>query len=167
MFCCCIIKYCKLPYIVESDTMEGRIEGKYRTLSLKDFKSGDQYGYILDIDPKSFSDEKVTEVLLNASTIFVNAVMGFTPHFTEGSKALDMTIDKNTLALKMYGGGDTLQEFKNLCPGLYLSILDSNRYYFFTGGGTVLTAIEQGSPYGLKPIQALMENKESSGKSIL
>jgi len=37
----------------------------------------------------------------------------------------------------MYGGGDTLQEFKNLCPGLYLSILDSNRYYFFTGGGTV------------------------------
>jgi phosphoglycerate kinase len=160
-------KIIELPYIVESDTMEGRIEGKYRTLSLKDLKAGGQYGYILDIDPKSFSDEKVTEVLLNASTIFVNAVMGFTPHFTEGSKALDMTIDKNTLALKMYGGGDTLQEFKNLCPGLYLSILDSNRYYFFTGGGTVLTAIEQGSPYGLKPIQALMENKESSGKSIL
>ena len=22
----------------------------------------------------------------------------------------------------MYGGGDTLQEFKNLCPGLYLSV---------------------------------------------
>jgi len=160
-------KIIELPYIVESDTMEGRIEGKYRTLSLSDLKAGNQYGYILDIDPKSFSDEKVTGVLLNASTIFVNAVMGFTPHFTEGSKALDMTIDKNTLALKMYGGGDTLQEFKNLCPGLYLSILDSNRYYFFTGGGTVLTAIEQGSPYGLKPIYALMENKESSGKSIL
>ncbi|RJR16728.1 MAG: phosphoglycerate kinase [Nitrospiraceae bacterium] len=160
-------KIVELPYIVESDTMEGRIEGKYRTLALKDFKPGDQYGYILDIDPTSFSDKKVIEVLLNASTIFVNAVMGFTPHFTEGSKALDMTIDKNTIALKMYGGGDTLQEFKNLCPGLYLSILDSNRYYFFTGGGTVLSAIEQGSPYGLKPIQALMENKESSGKSIL
>ena len=160
-------KIIELPYIVESDTMEGRIAGKYRSLSLKDFKADTQYGYILDIDPQSFADEKVNEALLNASTIFVNAVMGFTPHFTEGSKALDMTIDKNTLALKMYGGGDTLQEFKNLCPGLYLSILDSNRYYFFTGGGTVLTAIEQGSPYGLKPIQALMENKESAGKSIL
>jgi phosphoglycerate kinase len=57
----------------------------------------------------------------------------------------------------MYGGGDTLQEFKNLCPGLYLSVLDNTQYYFFTGGGTVLTAIEQGSPYGLKPVQALMK----------
>lgn len=159
-------KIVELPHIVESDTMEGRIPGKYRTISLKDFKAGKQYGHILDIDPESFSDEKVEAVLLNASTIFVNAVMGFTPHFTEGSKALDMTIDKNALALKMYGGGDTLQEFKNLCPGLYLSILDSNKYYFFTGGGTVLSAIEQGSPYGLKTIQALMENKERAGKII-
>ncbi len=64
----------------------------------------------------------------------------------------------------MYGGGDTLQEFKNLCPGLYISVLDNARYYFFTGGGAVLTAIEQGSPYGLKPVQALIENKESLAK---
>ncbi len=101
---------------------------------------------------------------MNSRTIFVNAVMGFTPHFTMGSKALDETIDKNTSALKMYGGGDTLQEFKNLCPGLYISVLDNARYYFFTGGGAVLTAIEQGSPYGLKPVQALIENKESLAK---
>jgi phosphoglycerate kinase len=63
----------------------------------------------------------------------------------------------------MFGGGDTLQEFKKLCPGLYLSVLDDDQYYFFTGGGTVLKAIEQGSPYGLKPVLALMENKERSG----
>ena len=157
-------KIIELPYIVESDTMEGRIEGKYRTLSLSDLKAGNQYGYILDIDPKSFSDEKVTGVLLNASTIFVNAVMGFTPHFTLGSKALDEAIDENPAALKMYGGGDTLQEFKNLCPVLYLSVLDNAKYYFFTGGGTVLTAIEEGSPYELKPVQALMENKERLNK---
>jgi phosphoglycerate kinase len=62
--------------------------------------------------------------------------------------------------MKMYGGGDTLQEFKDLCPGLYLSVMDNANYYFFTGGGTVLTAIEQGSPYGLKPVQALMESKK-------
>ena len=157
-------KILELPYIIESDTMEGKIEGKYRIKSINDFKKNKKYGFVLDIDPQSFVDGKVEKVLIDAKTIFVNAVMGYTPHFCEGSKALDETIDKNKTALKMYGGGDTLQEFKNLCPGLYLSILDSTKYYFFTGGGTVLTAIEKGSPYGLKAIQALMENKERLGK---
>ncbi len=157
-------KIVELPYIVESDTMEGKIEGQYRTISLNDLRIGNQYNYILDIDPISFDDRRVSYVLSNAKTIFVNAVMGFTPHFTLGSKALDETIDKNTSALKMYGGGDTLQEFKNLCPGLYISVLDNTRYYFFTGGGAVLSAIEQGSPYGLKPVQALIENKEKLEK---
>jgi phosphoglycerate kinase len=84
--------------------------------------------------------------------------MGYTPHFPAGSQALDNTIDLNRDALKMYGGGDTLQEFKNLLPGLYLSVMDDASYYFFTGGGTVLTAIEHGSPYSLKPVQALIES---------
>jgi phosphoglycerate kinase len=150
-------KIIELPYIVESDTLEGKLEGKYRTIAIKDFKEGKKYGYILDIDPESFKDPLLAEILLSAKTIFVNAVMGYTPHFTAGSEALDRTIDQNRIAIKMYGGGDTLQEFKNLCPGLYLSVLDSAHYYFFTGGGTVLTAIEQNSPYGLKPVQVLMK----------
>ncbi len=156
-------KILEMPYVVESDTMEGKIEGKFRTRCLNDFREGDEYGYILDIDPKSFEDNKVLKVIEEAKTIFVNAVMGYTPHFFEGSKALDETLDTNKSAYKLYGGGDTLQEFKNLCPGLYLSVLDDPNYYFFTGGGTVLTAIEQGSPYGLKSVQALMENKEQQG----
>ncbi|MFO0752448.1 MAG: phosphoglycerate kinase [Thermodesulfovibrionales bacterium] len=153
-------KIVELPYIVESDTLEGRIEGKYRTLSLRDFREGAGYRYILDIDPASFGDREVADCIAGAKTIFVNAVMGFTPHFTAGSAALDSTIDHNRTALKMYGGGDTLQEFKNLCPGLYLSVLDNTQYYFFTGGGTVLTAIEQGSPYGLAPVRALLQKGE-------
>lgn len=153
-------KIIELPFIVESDTLEGRIKEKHRTISTKDFKEGKKYGYVLDIDPESFKEPFVIETLLGARTIFVNAVMGFTPHFASGSEALDRTIDHNRVALKMYGGGDTLQEFKDLCPGLYLSVLDNTQYYFFTGGGTVLTAIEQGSPYGLKPVQALMQNRE-------
>ncbi len=157
-------KIVELPYIVESDVIEGRIGGKYRTLSVRDLKPGNSYGYILDIDARSFEDAAVAEVIGKARTTFVNAVMGFTPHFTEGSEALDNAIDRNTEATKMYGGGDTLQEFKNLCPGLYLSVMDNAKYYFFTGGGTVLTAIEQGSPYGLKPVQALMESKKRMGK---
>ncbi len=142
-------KILEMPYVVESDILEAKEEGKYRTVSLDEFKEGNSYGYMLDIDPRSFSEKKVSDAILNARTIFVNAVMGFTPNYSEGSRALE------------------LQEFKNLCPGLYLSVLDSSHYYFFTGGGTVLKAIEQDSPYGLQPVRALMENKERSGKSIL
>jgi phosphoglycerate kinase len=157
-------KILEMPHIVESDTLDGKFDGQYRTVSLSDFREGNEYNYILDIDPTSFNDEMVSNAILGAKTIFVNAVMGFTPNFFEGTTALDKSICSNRSALKMFGGGDTLQEFKNLCPGLYLSILDHEKYYFFTGGGTVLKAIEQGSPYGLKPIQALMENKERLGK---
>lgn len=152
-------KIVELPFVVESDLMEGRIEGKYRTISIRDFSPGKTYGYILDIDPRSFDDPAVSETIRAAKTIFVNAVMGYTPHFSAGSQALDHTIDSNRDAMKMYGGGDTLQEFKDLCPGLYLSVMDNANYYFFTGGGTVLTAIEEGSPYGLKPVKALMKQK--------
>lgn len=151
-------KIVELPFIVESDIPVGKTEGRYRTVYVRDFKKGNSYGYVLDIDPESFNDAAVLDGILSANTIFVNAVMGFTPHFTAGSQALDETIDRNGHAKKLYGGGDTLQEFKDLCPGLYLSVLDNAQYYFFTGGGTVLTAIEQGSPYGLKPVGALIEN---------
>jgi phosphoglycerate kinase len=156
-------KIVELPLVVESDIPDGRIEGRYRTISIKDFKPGDSYGHILDIDPRSFEDKRVAEAISTAKTIFVNAVMGFTPHFFAGSQALDNTIDLNRDAMKMYGGGDTLQEFKNLLPGLYLSVMDDASYYFFTGGGTVLTAIERGSPYGLEPVKALMESKRNQG----
>ncbi len=153
-------KIVELPFIVESDTIEGRIEGKYRTRSIRDFKKGDNYGYFLDVVPESFDAGGVAQVIGSARTIFVNAVMGLTPHFFEGSEKLDRTIDRNREAQKFYGGGDTLQEFKNLSPGLYLAAMDSAQYYFFTGGGTVLKAIEEGTPYDLKPVKALMENNE-------
>jgi phosphoglycerate kinase len=151
-------KIVELPQVVESQSLEPPFQGQTRTLPVRELKPGQRYGYLLDIAPESFEDPRVKEVLLAAKTIFVNAVMGYTPHFTEGSKALDQAIDKNRTAYKMYGGGDTLQEFKDLNPGLYLSVIDNTQYYFFTGGGSVLTAIETGTPYGLKPIQALMEN---------
>ncbi|MDY7033722.1 MAG: phosphoglycerate kinase [Thermodesulfobacteriota bacterium] len=151
-------KVVELPYVVESDTLEGRIPGKFRTISIDDFKEKKRLGYLLDVDPKSFDDQRVSSLIGSAKTIFVNAVMGFTPHFAAGSEALDRTIDQNREAKKLYGGGDTLQEFKDLCPGLYLAVLDDAQYYFFTGGGTVLKAIQEGSPYGLEPIEALIEN---------
>ena len=151
-------KIVELPFVVESDTLEGRVDGKFRVRNIKDFKAGDEYQYLLDVAPESFAAPGVANVISSAETILVNAVMGFTPHFYEGSKELDQTIDGNTQAEKLYGGGDTLQEFKNLSPGLYLAAMDNAKYYFFTGGGTVLKAIEEGSPYGLEPVKALMEN---------
>ena len=154
-------KIVELPVVVESDSAEGRIEGRYRALSIRDFRPGGSYGYVMDIDAQSFEDRGVVDAISEAKTIFVNAVMGYTPHFVAGSRALDNAIDLNRTALKMYGGGDTLQEFKNLLPGLYLSVMDDASYYFFTGGGTVLTAIEQGSPYSLGPVQALMAARKA------
>ena len=151
-------KVVELPLVVESDTIDGRVEGKYRTINIKDFKKGREYGYFLDVAHESFDTSGVAEVIGSAKTIFVNAVMGRTPHFFEGSEKLDRTIDQNRHAQKFYGGGDTLQEFKNLSPGLYLAAMDSAKYYFFTGGGTVLKAIEEGTPYGLEPVKALIKN---------
>ena len=151
-------KILELPILFESDVLEGKIKGKYRKRNIKNFKSGQQFNYFLDVARESFEDRNISNALNSAHTIFVNAVMGFTPHFSEGSAALDEKIDLNKAALKLYGGGDTLQEFKDLCPGLYLSVLDDSDYYFFTGGGTVLKAIEEGSPYSLAPVKALIDN---------
>ncbi|MDY6838142.1 MAG: phosphoglycerate kinase [Thermodesulfobacteriota bacterium] len=154
-------KIVELPHIVEAETLGKKVRGKYRRIAVKDLVPSKSYGYVLDIDSRSFSDEKVAHTIGSAQTIFVNAVMGFTPHYTEGSEALDRTIDKNQTAWKFYGGGDTLQEFKSLCPGLYLSVLDDALYYFFTGGGAVLKAIEQNEAMGMEPVQALIENKKT------
>jgi phosphoglycerate kinase len=157
-------KIVELPYIVESDIFGKKVRGKHRTIAVKDLVKGRSYGYVLDINSKSFDHKTVAGVISSAKTIFVNAVMGFTPHFTDGSEAMDRTIDKNQKAWKLYGGGDTLQEFKSLNPGLYLSVLDDAQYYFFTGGGSVLKAIEEQNPLGMRPVQALIENKKAWAK---
>jgi phosphoglycerate kinase len=158
-------KIVELPFVVESDTLEGRVDGKFRTRDIRNFRPKEEFGYLLDVAPESFDAPGVAKVISSASTILVNAVMGFTPHFYEGSMVLDQTIDRNWQAQKLYGGGDTLQEFKNLSPGLYLAAMDDAQYYFFTGGGTVLKAIEEGSPYGLEPVKALMAN-EGGGERV-
>ncbi len=150
-------KILEMPHLVESEAMEGRAEEKLRTMDLKDFKAGTKYKYVLDVHPDSLEKGRVKEVIGSAKTIFVNAVMGLMPYYYEGTEALYRLIAGNKAAIKLFGGGDTLQELKNLCPGIYLSGLDDPDTYYFTGGGSVLTAIEQGSPYGLKPVEILMD----------
>ncbi|MFO7940394.1 MAG: phosphoglycerate kinase [Bacteroidales bacterium] len=150
-------KLVEMPYIIESDTLEGRKEGKYRTHCIDDLKSGDELNYVLDIAAQSFEQEDVRSVFLEAHTIFVNAVMGFTPHFNEGTISLDELIDKNVEAVKLYGGGDTMQELKRLLPGLYIVALDSPKYYIFTGGGAVLKAIQAGTSLGIEPVKRLTQ----------
>ena len=147
----------ELPYMIESDTLEGKILGQYRVVKVGEFNGKEELNHVLDIAPKSFEDQKVREALGSAKTILINAVMGLMPHFFEGSLALYQLVTSNTAAWKLFGGGDTLQELRNLCPGCYLAGLDDPRTYYFTGGGSVLAAIEQGSPYLLKPVQVLME----------
>ena len=143
--------------LVESKVLDRRDPAQCRVVRAADFKSGQKYAYFLDVAPESFDDPRLAGPLAKAKTIFINAVMGFTPNFGEGSARMYGLIGENEKALKLYGGGDTLTELKNLQPGLYLKALDDPSYYFFTGGGAVLTAIEQGSPYGLKPVDALLK----------
>lgn len=150
-------KIIELKYIVESDTLDGRIEGKYRTHNILMLDEGTELNYILDVAKESFNDPIVHSVFHRAKTVFVNAVMGFTPNFNEGTIALDELIDENPDGIKLYGGGDTLQELKRLLPGLYISALDSPQYFIFTGGGAVLKAIQEGTPFNMKPIEAISE----------
>jgi len=144
-------------YLVESEVLDRRDPALCRVVKVADFQAGRKYSYFLDVAPESFDDNVIAGALSKAKTIFINAVMGFTPNFGEGSARMYGLIGENRSALKLYGGGDTLTELKNLQPGLYLQALDDPSYYFFTGGGAVLTAIEEGSGFGLKPVSALLE----------
>jgi phosphoglycerate kinase len=148
-------------YIVESDSIDGKYEGKYRTLKLTDINRGAKLNYILDIGVESYQNDHFKATIMNSETIFVNAVMGLVPLFCDGTTFLYKTIDENKKALKLFGGGDTLQEFKNLLPELYNNSINDENYYFFTGGGTILTAIEQGSPWNLDTLKVLIDNAKA------
>ena len=109
-------KILEMPMLVESDSAGDRTDGGYRLVETAQLKEDSRLQYILDVHEKSFQDPRVTEVIGSARTIFVNAVMGLMPLFFEGSRELYRLINENTSASKLYAGGDTLQELKNLCP---------------------------------------------------
>ena len=163
-------KLVPLGVVIESDALDGcgcvPVAGKcgvigdgmmVRARRLADLKPGETTGYFLDVSAESFRDARVTEVIANAKTIFVNAVMGLTSAgFHEGTAALDAAIASNVEARKYFGGGDTLQEFKSLSPGLYMTALECPSYYLFTGGGTVLKALELGDATKLPCVELLL-----------
>jgi len=149
-------KILEMPMLVESDSAGERSDGGCRRVETGHLKRGRSLQYILDVHEESFQDSRIKDVMGSARTIFVNAVMGLMPLFFEGSRALYRLINENTAATKLYAGGDTLQELKNLCPGIYMAGLDDPKTYYFTGGGSVLAAIEQGSPYKMKPFAVLL-----------
>jgi len=157
-------KMIELPYVVESDFFDTKKKGSYRIREIDKLDKGTKLNYVLDISEKSYKIDKVKDAIMNSRTIFVNAVMGLTSMFTEGTRELYSLIDKNKEANKLYGGGDTLLSLKTLLPGEYLNALNNPKYYFFTGGGTILKAINEGTVLGLDPIKALVENYEKMQK---
>jgi len=108
------------------------------------------------VSAENFTRDEIKKVFLEAGTIFVNAVMGYTALYPEGSMAMYSLIDKCSNAVKLFGGGDTIQDFKEYLPGIFAKAQNDPSYYFFTGGGAILDAIQQGSPYGMKPVQMIM-----------
>lgn len=150
-------KLIEMPYVIESDFPSEKIENHYRLVDIRKHSPSVPLKYILDIAKESLEETEVKEYFLQAKCIFVNAVMGYTPYFNEGTIALDELIDRNSEAVKLYGGGDTMQELKRLLPGLYIMAIDNPKYYIFTGGGAVLKAIEENSAMGLQPVKALLQ----------
>ena len=112
----------------------------------------------IKIETPSFHENHILDIIHSAKTILVNAVMGLVPYFIDGSRALYEAIGGNSSALKLYGGGDTLQELKDLPPGIYLSGLNNPDCYYFTSGGTVLKALEEGSPFKIQPVERLLKS---------
>jgi len=148
-------KIVELPFIVENNGIEQR--NGWKTHSLKELKPGKELNYVLDVAAESFADPQVQEVFASAGTIFVNAVMGYTALFAEGTQAMYTLIDGCKTAVKLYGGGDTIQDFKEYLPGIFGRAQNDKSYYFFTGGGAILDAIQQGSALGMKPVSALIK----------
>jgi phosphoglycerate kinase len=151
-----IDKVVELPYIVESDSFEEVSAGSFRTHKVSDLQPGTKLNFLLDAGVESFADPVVKAVFDGAGTIFVNAVMGYTTLFKDGTRTMYSLIDANKTARKLFGGGDTIDDFKNLLPGIWMKAANDPGYYFFTGGGAILDAIEQGSPYAMKTVQALL-----------
>ncbi len=148
-------KIVELPIIVENEGIEKRQGTK--ELEVQTLKPGTKLNYILDVGAQNFAREEIKKVFQEAGTIFVNAVMGYTALYPEGSMAMYSLIDQCPKAIKLFGGGDTIQDFKEYLPGIFSKAQNDLSYYFFTGGGAILDAIQQGSPYGMKPVQMLIQ----------
>jgi phosphoglycerate kinase len=155
-----ISKIVEIPSVVLCNSIQERTEDNwdaYRISDLKDWDQSEEIGYILDADPDVFELDEIKQVFNGAGTIFVNAVMGYTALFPEGTMAMYRLIDANSKAVKLFGGGDTIQDFGTYLPGVFAQAQNNPRYYFFTGGGAILSAIENRSATGMKPIQALIK----------
>jgi len=142
----CLMKTSSLPGTVEKDK-HGKdhrasrlVESTCRTAGRGQIPDhlrqglcpGRSYGYILDIDPASFEDSAF-QIPLPWKNNLRQRCHGITPHFTAGSQALDHTIDRNGIAMKMYGGGDTSRSSR-ICART-VSVGDGQcQYYFFTAG---------------------------------
>lgn len=148
-------KIVELPIIVENEGIEKRQGTK--ELEVQTLKPGTKLNYVLDASAENFTREEIKKMFQEAGTIFVNAVMGYTALYPEGSMAMYSLIDQCPKAIKLFGGGDTIQDFKEYLPGIFAKAQNDPSYYFFTGGGAILDAIQQGSPYGMKPVQMLIQ----------
>lgn len=155
-------KIIEIPYLLEVEDFYSKPETK--EIDIRELKKGDKIGYIYDVSPNFVRLQEIRDVILSAKTIFVNAVMGLSPYYLKGSMALYTLVDQNKDALKLYGGGDTNQEFKLNLPSVFRRAFDDDKYYFFTGGGTLLKVLETGSILGLKPVKALEESKKRIDK---
>ena len=100
---------------------------------------------ILDLGPET--QKEFAKSILNAKTILWNGPMGlyeFTP-FTEGTRSIIQAI-KESSALKIVGGGDSIDAFHKL------GFQESDFTHVSTGGGAMLEFLEGRTLPGLAPL---------------
>ena len=113
-------KIVELPIIIENEGIEKRQGTK--ELEVQTLKPGTKLNYVLDTSAENFTREEIKKVFQEAGTIFVNAVMGYTALYPEGSMAMYSLIDQCPKAIKLFGGGDTIQDFKEYLPGIFAKV---------------------------------------------
>lgn len=150
-------KIIELPFIVENEGIETRTEKSWKIHDVRALSASTKLNYVLDVAAQNFELDEIKDIFAKAGTVFVNAVMGYTALFPEGTMAMYRLIDSCSGCRKLFGGGDTIQDFKEYLPGVFAKAQNDSSYYFFTGGGAILDAIQQGSAFGMKPVQALLE----------
>lgn len=155
-------KIIPMNYVIESEIPDDKQESKYKTINVTELEDGKELNYVYDVAKKSIENPKAILAIADAKTIFVNAVMGYDKvGYEEGTARLYDEIAKNTQANIFFGGGDTLGALKNLNPDMYHKALTDQRYFLFTGGGTILKALKEGGPYDLPTIKAIIDKHKA------
>lgn len=131
--------------ILPSDAIVAQSESTTSSGAVKKMEEIAKNDKILDIGPEA--QAQFGQIITNARTIIWNGPVGYfeNPAFQRGTDFIYYTIAHNQDAISIVGGGDTLAA---ISKKEYLDTIT----HVSTGGGAMLTLIEQGTLPGIEAI---------------